>query len=72
MGPIFIPNKPLGLFLIILAPTTSAPELLNPSRLINALSSSNLNTRGFLFPYCFLGVIVPTSTNPNPSLNKEL
>ena len=27
---------------------------------------------GFGFPNCFKGVTVPTSTNPNPSLNKEL
>ena len=29
-----------------------------------ALSFSNLNTLGFGFPYCDIGVIVPTSVKP--------
>jgi len=40
--------------------------------LINALSSTSLNTLGLGLPYCSKGVIVPTSTKPKPSLNKGL
>ena len=46
--------------------------MLNPNLLINASSSSNLNTLGLSFPYWLLGVTVPTSTNPKPNLNNEL
>ena len=71
-GPIFIPNKPLGEFEIILDLTSSEPELLNPSLFIKASSSSRRNILGLGFPYWFNGVTVPTSTKPKPSLNKEL
>ena len=67
-----MPRKPLGDFFLILAQISSAPKLLKPSRLIKALSSSNLKTLGFWFPYCDLGVVVPTSTNPNPKLYRGL
>ena len=33
---------------------------------------NSLFNLGFELPYCGSGVIVPTSTNPNPNLNKEL
>ena len=52
--------------------TTSIPSLLKPNLLIKAWSSSSLKILGFGFPNCFLGVTVPTSTKPNPSLNIEL
>ena len=39
---------------------------------MSASSSTNLKTLGLGFPYCFKGVIVPTSTNPKPNLNNEL
>ncbi len=45
---------------------------MKPSLLIRASSSINLKTLGLVFPYCFNGVIVPTSTKPKPSLNNEL
>ena len=38
----------------------------------NAEVYNSLFKLGFGFPYCFSGVTVPTSTKPNPSLNKEL
>ena len=68
----FIPNSPFGEFEIILDLTFSEPELLNPSLLIKASSFSNLKILGFGLPNCFLGVIVPTSIKPNPSLKIEL
>ena len=68
----FTPSIPIGLFFFILSLTTSLPELLKPRRFIKALSFSNLKTLGFLFPYCFKGVTVPTSTKPKPKLNNEL
>ena len=64
----FIPKKQFGDCFLILKLISSAPELLNPSLLIKASSSSNLKTLGFGFPNCDLGVIVPTSTKPNPKL----
>ena len=72
LGPIFMPNKPFGEFDLILELIISAPELLNPNLLINASSSSKRNTLGLGLPYCFRGVIVPTSTKPKPNLNKGL
>ena len=36
------------------------------------LVQSLRKTLGLGLPNCLFGVIVPTSTNPNPSLNKEL
>ena len=72
LGPILIPNKPFGLFFLILDNTFSDPELLKPNLLISASSSSNRNTLGFSFPNCLRGVTVPTSTNPNPKLKMEL
>ena len=68
----FIPNSPFGEFERILDLTFSEPELLNPSLLIKASSSSRRNILGLGFPYWLRGVTVPTSTNPNPNLNKEL
>lgn len=47
----------------------SAPLLLKPIRLMIALSSSSRNSRGFGFPDCGLGVMVPTSIPPNPCFN---
>ena len=72
LGPIFIPRIPFLASLDILELISSDPELLNPSLLIKASSSSNLNTLGFGFPYCGFGVIVPTSTKPKPRLNRGL
>jgi hypothetical protein len=40
--------------------------------LIIALSFSNLNNLFFGFPICGSGVIVPTSTKPNPKLLNSL
>ena len=51
---------------------SSEPELLNPSLLIRASSSSSLKTLGLGFPNWGFGVIVPTSTKPNPRLNRGL
>ena len=65
-GPILIPSNPICLLDLILSKIFFAPKLLNPSLLINASSSTNLKTLGFGFPYCFKGVIVPTSTKPKP------
>ena len=39
---------------------------------MNASSSTNLKTLGFGISILFNGVIVPTSTKPNPNLNNEL
>ena len=63
---------PFLVSLIILELISSEPVLLNPSLFIRASSSSNLNTLGLGFPYCGLGVIVPTSTKPKPRLNRGL
>ena len=68
----FIPNSPVGELPFIFCDAFFDPTLLNPSLFINASSSSNLNTLGLGFPYWGSGVIVPTSTNPNPNLNNEL
>ena len=46
--------------------------MLKPNLLIIALSFSNLKILGLGFPNCLFGVIVPTSTKPNPRLNNEL
>ena len=51
---------------------SSAPELLKPSLLIRASSSSSLKTLGLGLPNWGFGVIVPTSTKPNPRLNRGL
>ena len=45
---------------------------MNPNLFIKASSSSSLNNLGFEFPYCFKGVIVPTSTKPKPNLKRGL
>ncbi|KAK0156325.1 hypothetical protein N1851_000362 [Merluccius polli] len=37
---------------------------------MTAWSAGSLKTRGFGFPSCGLGVMVPTSTKPKPTLNK--
>ena len=72
LGPILIPNIPLlGLDLIRVL-IFSAPKLLNPNLFISAWSSTKRKTLGLGFPYWARGVTVPTSTKPNPSLNKEL
>ena len=60
------------MFFFILELTSSDPELLKPNLLIKALSSSSLKTLGLGLPNCAFGVTVPTSTNPNPRLNKGL
>lgn len=39
-------------------------------RLMMAWSAESRKTRGLGFPSCAFGVIVPTSTNPNPNLYK--
>ena len=67
-----IPSKPICLLLEILSTMFFAPKLLKPNLLINASSSTNLKTLGLGLPYCLRGVTVPTSTKPNPNLNKEL
>ena len=64
------PSTPSFLLDFILFNIASDPWLLKPNLLINAWSSTSLNTLGFSFPYCFNGVTVPTSTNPKPNLNK--
>ena len=71
-GPMFAPSILVGLLFLILLEIISKPSLLNPSLLIKALSLSSLNTLGFAFPNCFLGVMVPISINPNPNLKSEL
>ena len=72
LGPILIPNNPLGGLDFILELTLFAPELLKPNLFIKASSSSKRNILGFGLPYCFKGVIVPTSTKPKPNLKNGL
>ena len=71
-GPILTPKNSSGVLFLKRSEIISIPSLLNPNLFIIALSFSSLNTLGLGLPSCFFGVIVPTSTNPNPSLNKEL
>ena len=68
----FIPSIPSGLFSEILRAIISEPWLLNPNLLIKAWSFSSLKILGLGLPNCLLGVIVPTSTKPNPNLKSEL
>ena len=71
-GPIFIPKKPFLLFSLILLLICSEPELLKPNLFIRASSSSSLKTLGLGLPNWGFGVIVPTSTKPNPRLKRGL
>ena len=71
-GPIFIPKKPFLLFSLIVWLICSEPELLKPNLFIRASSSSSLKTLGLGLPNWGFGVIVPTSTKPNPRLNRGL
>ena len=67
-----MPKNSLGVFFDKRSNIVFRPSLLKPSRLIIALSFSSLKILGLGLPNCFFGVIVPTSTNPKPSLNNEL
>ena len=55
-----------------LSAITSTPSLLNPIRLISALSFGKRNNLGLSFPACGKGVTVPISTNQNPMLPVHL
>ncbi len=61
-----MPRTPLNFLFLRFLTRCSTPLLLNPNELMIELLEGILQILGFGFPYCGLGVIVPTSIKPNP------
>ena len=66
----FMPKTPLNLAFFKFLINWSMPTLLKPNLLIMPSFLINLKDRGLILPGWLLGVTVPTSMKPNPSLER--
>ena len=71
LAPTFTPNIPSNDLVLKFLISRSTPPLLKPNLLIIEFSLKFLNTLGFGFAYCGIGVTVPTSRKPNPKAPKQ-